>query len=549
MDFSVRALYHPDQFRLPRDQRYQEHFINRQNEREQLIEALGRSNCIDVYGEHGIGKTALVKALWHSEQALAFPDGMFWIRSPRACPEEIPDALLVALRRPGLRVRLLSQQLVEIRQQLEGKRVLIVLDEASDQREMDIAQRCTPATCTLLTTVSHSRRLGDPKDEVLHIQSLSPQDAIELFRTWLDEQTRHRYARLAGEICSVLEGVPLALELVSRSIAWSVCPPRQALVQLRAQQERFDRHGDRAVRTALGFCIARLRSDLLEPLGILHELPARRLGKDLVQAVIGTDEEDRLGTLLDLGLVRVDELGYYTIPALSNMLDVWSPQSARRLEGQTEARLSAFLRNYVTANAQVYERLERARDLLVWIIRRHSGRNASTWTTTSLSLMVPFLRDCGYWSDLEQLLRAGIRIATELADLKIVSQFQHQLALLYFRSGRDEQAVGLFQENRDLLRDLEDYPALSLTLYAMGAWYEKKGDTDSAHALYRQVSDLPVQTVPAYIHAVHRFGQLSLERNDTHTAKRAFLKAHDTSRQFLSSHTRAQVTPNQVEDT
>jgi predicted ATPase/class 3 adenylate cyclase len=211
-------------------------FVGRQHELTQIGQLLGQIRLLTLTGAGGCGKTRL--ALQAAADALdSYPNGVWWVElAPVEDPALIPAAVISAL---GLREapgRSLLDMLVEY---LAARQVLLVLDNCEH-----LVEACAALVdallrgCASLTVLATSRApLGVPGEiawrvpsmavpaEPLRqpIESLRQFDAVSLF---IDraQQVRPNFAITAdtapamAQICSDLDGIPLAIELAAARV-------------------------------------------------------------------------------------------------------------------------------------------------------------------------------------------------------------------------------------------------------------------------------------------------------------------------------------------
>ncbi|MEV0091721.1 regulator [Streptomyces sp. NPDC050738] len=203
-------------------------FIGRREELDALGALLAAgTGPVTLTGPGGVGKTRL--ALRAAQEAgAAYPGGVRLVE-------------LAALRDPAL-----LPGTIALAAESAGPAALLILDTCEHLRAA-----CVRAITELqsdqpwLTILATSRQpLGAPGEQILVIDPLPPQDAVELFIARADpDLVRGEAGRsLAAEVCAGQDGIPLAIELAARlrSVLPAVPP-----------QSRPDRH--RTLRTSIGW--------------------------------------------------------------------------------------------------------------------------------------------------------------------------------------------------------------------------------------------------------------------------------------------------------
>ncbi|MEU7576369.1 NB-ARC domain-containing protein [Streptomyces sp. NPDC041068] len=235
-------------------------FVGRCVELDRLASALRERRLVTVTGGAGLGKSRLALRVvssggWEGFSAVGWAD-LWPLKEGASLAAFVADALDLSDHTS----RALSEAVCEW---IGDRRVLLVLDSCEHLvpgcRRL-VAELLT--VCPRLTVLATSReRLGVPGESVLVLEPLDPAtDAVDLFaqraraagRPLRDAEDR----RVAAELCSRLEGVPLALELAAGLLSRSSLA--EAAVLIRTGLEVPDRPDvrpprHRQMRTAVGW--------------------------------------------------------------------------------------------------------------------------------------------------------------------------------------------------------------------------------------------------------------------------------------------------------
>jgi len=227
-------------------------FIGREAELADLTRLAGQHRLVTLTGSGGVGKTRLAATV-AADLAAAHADGVWWVElAPLADPELVTEAVLGVLRvgdAPG------SSALQRLTAHLATRDLLLVLDNCEHVLEACAAMseavlRSCPGVAVLATSREALGVGGEvtwrvpplavpARDLPCPVESLSSYDAVRLF---VDRAVKARpnfavtneTAPVVAEICTRLDGIPLAIELAAARIR--VLTPRQILDGL---EDRF----------------------------------------------------------------------------------------------------------------------------------------------------------------------------------------------------------------------------------------------------------------------------------------------------------------------
>lgn len=215
-------------------------------------------NIFAIDGMPGVGKTALAIKTAH-KLASEFPDGRFFVElrthTPNQTPTDPSDVLATLLIGLGLDPRNIPES-IEARRNLwrdrvASKRILLVLDDARDQAQIEPILPGGKYCLTLIT--SRCRLVALDGAVPLSLDTLNPESAIKLFYTLARPNPIESDKAYVARIVQLCGYLPLAVVLVAGRMAhrttWTF---DQACRELEARQNRLNglSGGERSVRAA-----------------------------------------------------------------------------------------------------------------------------------------------------------------------------------------------------------------------------------------------------------------------------------------------------------
>lgn len=501
-------------------------FLGRDEELRVGAKLLARTRLLCVTGPGGTGKTRLAYQL-AAEHLQEFPDGV-WVAELAA----VSDAALVAaplVAALGLRDEAGRSATQTIVSHLRNRQALVVLDNcehliaAAASLTNELLSGCRALTVLATSheplrvggeTVWALRPLALPQRADAPLEVLAATDAISLFCERAAEATvgfvlNAENAGVVTDICALLEGIPLAIELASARVR------TLSVGQIRGRlNDRF------ALLTSGGRTIPprhqTLRAlidwsyDLLpeSERAVLRQLSVFAGGWTLeaAEAVIGRGTLESLSDLVDKSMVAADhsrpnQPRYHLLEtirqyALERLVVTGEDQlvRTRHLETWLQFAEAAAPKLYGPEQEEGLQRLESDHDnlraALLWAIESKQCR-AALHLGSALGWFW-FVR--GYLSEGRQWLQQALTLARDSTVMeRAASDERRCYAAALQTDGKLAEAQGDYtttwarnEEGLAIFRDVGDEPGVALSLHWLGVVAVYRGEYDRARTLHEE---------------------------------------------------------------
>ncbi|WP_220183125.1 AfsR/SARP family transcriptional regulator [Sphaerisporangium album] len=299
-------------------------FTGRAAETSALVTALtaGASPVIQVVaGRAGTGKSALAVHVAH-RVAAAFPDGQLYaeLRGMGETPADAGEVLgrfLTALGVEPSAVPAGTPERAELyRSLLAGRRVLVLLDDAADERQVRPLLPGGPGGGVLITSRNRLGGLGGVRRTDLDV--LDPAEAIELLVRIVGPERVAAEEPVAREIAELCGRLPLAIRIAGARLATRQRWPLRLLAdRLTDERRRLDELAIADLEVRAGFELsyrgldddARLALRRLGHLGVPEFSPWIVAWLNDVPATLAEDIVERLVDAQLVDFSRVDDIG------------------------------------------------------------------------------------------------------------------------------------------------------------------------------------------------------------------------------------------------
>jgi tetratricopeptide (TPR) repeat protein len=490
-----------------------------------------------LYPARGVGKTALA-VHWARRVCRTFPDGQLYVNLRGYDPGQpvtAGDALAGFLRALGMPGEDIPQELDEraaaYRTLLEGRRILVVLDNADAVEQVRPLLPGSPSSLVLVTSRNSLAGLVARHGAWrLDLDTLPPRDASALLRALIGDLAQaesYAIATLARQ-CAWL---PLALRVAAELAAAS---PEMTVAQLVGELaddrrlELLDAGGDpgSAVRGVLSWSYRHLATEPARTFRLLGLNPGPDLDAYAAAALTGTTYA-QARRMLEL-LARI-HLSHRTRPGRYSMHDLLRAYAAdlaasQDSDAERHAALTRLFDYYVAAAAAAMDALVPAerhirprvrgpvrsappvsgpgaarawldseREVLVAVTTHVEAHGWPGHATVLAGTLYRYLETGGHFPDAITIHSAAHRAASRTRDRAAEATAHTNLGLVDWRQGRYRQAAGHHCNALRISREIDDRHGEAIALNNLGIVYERQGRLDQAAHHYQQAAALAAE--------------------------------------------------------
>ncbi|MFJ9983128.1 AfsR/SARP family transcriptional regulator [Streptomyces globisporus] len=325
-----------------------------------------------VAGIGGVGKTTLAVHVAHQARR-HFPDGQLYVdlqgAGARAAePETILGSFLRALGTAESAIPdTLHERAALYRSTLDGRRILILLDNAHDAAQIRPLLPGTPGCAALVT--SRVRMVDLAGAHLVDLDVMSPEEALQLFTRIVGAERVGAEREAALDVVAACGFLPLAIRIAASRLAarrtWTVSVLAAKLADERRRLDELQA-GDLAVKATFELGYGQLEPAQARAFRLLGLADGPDISLAAAAALLNLDPhaaEDLLEALVDTSLVESAAPGRYRY---HDLVRLYARACAERDERavERESALSRLLDFYLATAAGVYA-LERPGDRTV----------------------------------------------------------------------------------------------------------------------------------------------------------------------------------------
>ena len=524
------------------------HFVARQEELQTACDLLAATDgpaIVAFVGMGGIGKTMLATYAAHRLRN-HFANGILWANASLSSPLEFAQSWAQAYGYDFSGISDIESRSAAVRNMLATKHVLIIFDDvldASTVRPLLTSSQESDQSCRVIITTRNHDVAAALNAHALSTPELTIDAGVDLLVRVLGEARVNAESAAAEQICTLLEGLPLAVEIVAQRL---LSRPQQSLgnmvMRLEDVSSRLDtlHVSDRAVRAAFevswvlleenqkklfalmglyeGYSFSALalayicESDLSYTEDILWELQALSL--------VGHEQSDNYRQhplLADFAQEKLDEGGTHRVRLAEYYLNF------TRHYGKHSAGLNLHW-NVIMLGMRVAHQLRQWYTVLdymeallePWFTQGEysRARQGFTWAyeaaTTikdkarEASCLLGWGRACYEQSALDESksrLDEAVARAIAINDGSTVADAKHMLAILALEQGEYEDADELTSDCQDYYVDIDDRRGISkaiclqATIMLYTAQYEQARELCTQALAIQEKEEFAVESI------------------------------------------------------
>jgi tetratricopeptide (TPR) repeat protein len=460
-------------------------------------------------GQAGVGKTALATRVAHRLEP-AFPDGQLYVdlqgadRQGQEAGDVLAELLLeLGVPRAAIPGRL-DLRAARYRAELQDRRVLVVLDNASGEAQVRPLLPVTPGSAALIT--SRARLEGLEGVPTIVLDALEPAQAVELLAKVVGPERVAAEPEAAARIVELCGRLPLAIRIAGARLAAGGPAPLTVLADRLAGE-----HGrlvelklrDMEVRASFALHYPDLREDERHTLRLLSLLKAPDFAAWVAAALLDrepAEAETLIGRLVDAEMLEVAQTAAETadgqvryrfhdllrLLARERLWDEEQPavqesalhrvlRASAGLAGRAAGQLqhgsgqAAAVAWFTAERLSLIAMVEQAYDNRLWRL---------TWELAAD--LVRFLELLTHWTDWEHTQRLALHAARHARDREAAAAAMRSLGDVLTRLGRFEEAVAQLEQALALSRALGDRHGEASGLVGLAGVHRDRGQPRAA---------------------------------------------------------------------
>ncbi|WP_329127928.1 AfsR/SARP family transcriptional regulator [Streptomyces sp. NBC_01465] len=341
---------------------------------DRLATAEGRVMAVSaVAGIGGVGKTTLAVHVAHAARP-HFPDGQLYVDlqgagNTAADPEAVLGSFLRALGTADTAIPdSLDDRAALYRSTLDGRRILVLLDNARDAAQIRPLLPGTTGSAALVT--SRARMVDLAGAHLVDLDVMSPEEALQLFTKIVGTERVNSERQAALDVVAACGFLPLAIRIAASRLAarrtWTVSVLAEKLADERRRLDELQA-GDLAVKATFELGYGQLEPQQARAFRLLGLADGPDISLAAAAAALALpvqDAEDVLESLVDTSLLESAAPGRYRYHDLVRLYARACAERDEQPPVERQLALERLLDFYLSTASRVYA-IERPGDRLV----------------------------------------------------------------------------------------------------------------------------------------------------------------------------------------
>jgi DNA-binding SARP family transcriptional activator/tetratricopeptide (TPR) repeat protein len=537
-----------------------------------LTEARKRSVPIAVVsGMPGVGKTTLAMHAAHEIRG-HFPDGQLYADlggTTRMTPSHVLAQFLRALGIPG---RDIPQDPAEragfFRSRVAGRRMLIVLDNAADESQVEPMLPGDPECAVIVTSRRRLPGLGGAYQ--LELGGLTRAQSIDLLAGGLGDVRMVTEPVAIGELADLCGGLPLALRISAARLAANPHWTASSMVKrLRVRHQRLSelQYGRLHVKASFTFSYESLTAvaqRLFRRLGLLESRDFPGWVAGAVLDVGHTAGQEALDQLVDANMLEVTGRDGGVRYRFHDLIHDYSRLEGHREEEETTRRAAvgralggwlhlaeqachvAFGSAYMLSHGDAprwrpdaghllddpWEWLEAERSCLITGVAQAARTEMHELCWDLAGTSTALFGTGGYFDDWQETHDVALAATRKAGNLRGEAVIMRHLGGLRLFQGRFEEARGWLELAQPIFREIADLQGEAFTVIGLGIAERRSGQYDPALRHFDTAVEMltTLDDQLGVAHASRHIGQIYQALGHLDAAKRYLLTALETAR-------------------